>query len=136
MSPTELLEAALAACASVNPEVNAVLQTLPRAARASIKAGLPAGPFSGVPFVIKELVLYAKGVRCDMGSRLAQGYVAGSDTELMARFRRAGLVLAGTTQTPELGYNPTTETVRFGPCAIHGIWRAVPVVQVAVQARQ
>ncbi len=115
VSPAELLDAALAACASVNPEVNAVLQILPRTARASIKAGLPAGPFSGVPFVIKELVLHAKGVRCDMGSRLAQGYVAGSDTELMARFRRAGLMLAGTTQTPELGYNPTTETVLFGP---------------------
>src|SRR5262249_58391969 len=38
-----------------------------------------------------------------------------ADTELMARFRRAGLVLLGTTQTPELGYNPTTETVLFGP---------------------
>src|SRR5262249_57332964 len=43
-----------------------------------------------------------------------------ADTELMARFRRAGLVLVGTTQTPELGYNPTTETVLFGP--VHNPW--------------
>ena len=50
-----------------------------------------------------------------MGSRLAQGYVASDDTELMARFRQAGFILTGTTQTPELGYNPTTETVLFGP---------------------
>src|ERR1039457_353081 len=57
-----------------------------------------------------SLVLHAKGVRCEMGSKLAQGFVPPADTELMARFRRAGLVLAGTTQTPEFGYNPTTET--------------------------
>ncbi|MGH7856726.1 MAG: amidase family protein, partial [Candidatus Binatia bacterium] len=105
----ELAAAALAAVEKVNPKLNAVLQTLADGATAEIRAGLPRGPFTGVPFMIKELVLHAKGVRCDMGSRLAQGFVAPDDTELMARFRRAGLVLAGTTQTPELGYNPTTE---------------------------
>ncbi len=52
-----------------------------------------------------------------------------ADTELMARFRRAGLVLMGTTQTPELGYNPTTETVLFGPVQIRGTSRAAPVVR-------
>ena len=57
-----------------------------------------------------------------MGSRLARGYVASEDSELMARFRRAGFVLTGTTQTPELGYNPTTETVLFGP--VHNPWKA------------
>jgi amidase len=65
-------------------------------------------------------VVHAKNVRFDMGSKLAQGFVAPQDTELMARFRRAGLVLIGTTQTPELGYNPTTETVLFGP--VHNPW--------------
>lgn len=55
-----------------------------------------------------------------MGSKLAQGFVPQTDTELMARFRRAGLVLIGTTQTPELGYNPTTETILFGP--VHNPW--------------
>jgi amidase len=116
----ELLAAALAAIEKVNPKLNAVLQTFPSQAEAEIRNGLPQGPFTGVPFLIKELVLHAKQVRCDMGSKLAQGYVAQADTELMARFRRAGLVLAGTTQTPELGYNPTTETVLFGP--VHNPW--------------
>jgi amidase len=120
VKPEELLEAALSAVEKVNPKINAVLQTLPDQARAAIRQGLPPGPFHGVPFVIKELVLHAKNVRCDMGSRLAQGVVPPEDTELMARFRRAGLVLAGTTQTPELGYNPTTETVLFGP--VHNPW--------------
>lgn len=111
----EVLVAALAAVAKVNPEINAVLQTLPKAARAALKKGMPAGPFTGVPTLIKELVIHAAGVRSDMGSRLAQGFTPRRDTELMARLRRAGLLLIGTTQTPELGYNPTTECMLFGP---------------------
>ena len=120
VKPEDLADAAFAAIEKVNPQLNAVLQTLPDQARAEIRKGLPQGPFAGVPFLIKELVLHAKGVRCDHGSRLAQGFVPAEDTELMARFRRAGLVLVGTTQTPELGYNPTTETVLFGP--VHNPW--------------
>jgi amidase len=120
LTPKELVDAALEAVAKVNPQLNAVLQTLPAQAEAEIRAGLPQGPFTGVPFLIKELVLHAKNVRCDMGSRLAQGFVAPEDTELMARFRRTGLVLVGTTQTPEFGYNPTTETTLFGP--VHNPW--------------
>jgi amidase len=120
VSPQELVTTALQAVEKLNPKLNAVLQTLPRQADAEITAGLPSGPFTGVPFLIKELVLHAKNVRCEMGSKLAQGFVASADSELMARFRRAGLVLIGTTQTPELGYNPTTETVLFGP--VHNPW--------------
>jgi amidase len=120
VSPQELVACAFAAMTKVNGDINAVLQKLPRQATASIAKGLPTAPFMGVPFVIKELVLQAKGVRQDMGSRLAQGTKPAADTELMARFRRAGLVLVGTTQTPELGYNPTTETVLHGP--VHNPW--------------
>ncbi len=120
VSPAELVEAALAASKAVNGDLNAVRQTLPRQARAEAKRVSGDAPFAGVPMMIKELVLHAKGVRSDMGSRLAQGYVAAADTELMARFRRAGLVLVGTTQTPELGYNPTTECTLFGP--VHNPW--------------
>jgi amidase len=120
VTPKELIDAALQAIAKVNPKLNSVLQTLPEMATAEIAAGLPNGPFAGVPFVIKELVLHAKNVRSDSGSRLGQGFIPSADTELMARFRRAGLVLIGTTQTPELGYNPTTETVLFGP--VHNPW--------------
>lgn len=121
VTPEELVSTAVAAIDKVNPRLNAVLQTLAEQASAEARGDLPRGPFRGVPFLIKELVLHAKNVRCDMGSRLAQGYVPENDSELMARFRRAGLVLSGTTQTPELGYNPTTETTLFGP--VHNPWR-------------
>lgn len=120
VKPEELVATALKAIEKLNPKLNAVLQTLPAQAETEIRSGLPQGPFTGVPFLIKELVLHAKNVRCDMGSKLAQGFVAPADTELMARFRRSGLVLVGTTQTPEFGYNPTTETILFGP--VHNPW--------------
>jgi amidase len=120
VSPKELADVALQAAELVNPKLNAILCTLPEQAAGEISGGLPAGPFTGVPFLIKEIVLHAKNVRCEMGSKLAQGFVAPEDSELMARFRRAGLVLIGTTQTPELGYNPTTETTLFGP--VHNPW--------------
>ncbi len=120
LKPSELVEAALQAVAKTNPQINAVLQTLPALARDATAQGVGTRPFAGVPFLIKELVLHAQGVRCDMGSKLAQGFVPEQDTELMPRFRRAGLVLIGTTQTPELGYNSTTETRLFGP--VHNPW--------------
>ncbi|NNL84252.1 MAG: amidase [Myxococcales bacterium] len=120
VKPEELAETAFRAIERINPELNAVLQVLRESALEAISRNLPQGSFRGVPFLIKELVCHAAGVRCEMGSRLSDGYTPSDDTELMARFRRAGLVLVGTTQTPEFGYNPTTETVRFGP--VHNPW--------------
>ena len=80
-------------------------------------------PFSGVPFLIKELVLQAAGAQCRSGSRaFGPDAPAAADSNLMARFRSAGLHLVGTTQTPEMGYNATTETLAFGP--VHNPWKA------------
>ena len=118
----ELVKTAVGAIEKLNPKINAVLQILDDQALQESRGMVVEGPFAGVPFLIKELVLHAKGVRLDMGSRLAQGYIAKEDSELMARFRRAGFILTGTTQTPELGYNPTTETVLFGP--VQNPWKA------------
>ncbi|MCL4738043.1 MAG: amidase [Burkholderiaceae bacterium] len=115
-TPTELSQVASALYRRLNPALNAVLQWLDT----QVPPRDPAAAFYGVPFLIKELVLHAAGVRCDMGSSLTQGIVPEADTELMARFRRAGLCLTGTTQTPELGYSPTTEPRLFGP--VHNPW--------------
>jgi len=111
----ELFETAVAAIERINPQINAVCRTLPSDAEKAMSAGLPSGPFTGVPFLTKELVPHAAGVRCDAGSRLAEGLISPIDSELMARFRRAGFVHVGTTQSPELGYSPTTENRLFGP---------------------
>lgn len=117
VSAAEMAAAAHQAIERANPHLNAVLQVLdPQLAPANTSNGA----FHGVPLLIKELVLHAANIRCDMGSRLAQGVTAPHDTELMARFRRAGFCLVGTTQTPELGYSPTTECTLFG--AVRNPW--------------
>jgi len=115
VNPRELAYAALEGIAKVNPSLNAVVQILSQQAEREIDAGLPDGPFKGVPFLIKELVLHTAGIPCSMGSRLAEGLTFPYDTELMARFRRAGLVTIGTTTTPEFGFNATTEALLYGP---------------------
>ena len=120
VSPKELLEAALTAIEQLNPKLNSVISILADKAEKEIDAGLPEGPFKGVPFLIKEIVLHAANIPVNMGSHLAKGLVLPHDTELMARFRKAGLVTAGTTPTPEFGYNANTEAVLHG--STHNPW--------------
>jgi amidase len=55
VTPDELVAAAFAAVATINPRINAVLQTLPKEAAAEIRAGLPQGPFTGVPLDSRAL---------------------------------------------------------------------------------
>lgn len=114
VSPEQLLEAALAAIAEVNPRINAVINVLADQARRQIAQGLPEGPFTGVPFLVKDIVAHLANVPTRLGSRFTEGLCFPYDTELVARFRRAGLVLAGITATPEFGYNGNTEPVLNG----------------------
>ena len=90
------------------------------------------GPFGGVPFLVKELSV---GARRAVSQRF-QGRLRVRRRSRMNswRFRKAGLHLVRTTQTPEMGYNATTETVAFGPYTIHGRQATVPAVPVAVPA--
>ncbi len=114
VTPTELKDASLEAIERLNPKLNCIVTVLADQAEREIRAGLPQGPFQGVPFVVKELILHAAGVPMHMGSRLAHGLVLPHDTELMARFRKAGLVTLATTTTPEFGFNANTEPVLHG----------------------
>jgi len=115
VTPSELLEAALARMDAVNPKLNAVVRRMEGEARAAIAAGLPEGPFTGVPFLLKDLMAECAGVPLTCGSRFLTGWVPGRDGELVRRYRRAGLVIAGKTNTPELGITPVTEPALFGP---------------------
>lgn len=115
VKPEELVQVALSAIEAVNPALNAVIGLVEGETRATLAKPLPEGPFTGVPFLLKDLVLHMAGVPTDMGSRLFKGMVAPHDTTLMARYRRAGLIPLGRTNAPELGFNATTEPVLHGP---------------------
>jgi amidase len=116
VTATEVLEVACAALDQVNPRLNAVVESLRAEAEQEIRNGLPTGPFTGVPFLIKALGPFYAGKPTSMGSRLFQQYVAPFDSELMARYRRAGLVTLGKTNLPEFGLSFSTEPELYGPC--------------------
>ena len=115
VSPTELLDEALSRTAVVNPQINAIIHLMEGRAREAIAAGLPDGPFRGVPFLLKDLMTAYAGEPMRFGSRLFQNYVPATDEELTRRCRAAGLVIFGKTNTPELGVSNVTEPELFGP---------------------
>ena len=117
LKPEELLEAAIARAEAVNPKINAIVVKLYDQARQAIKDGLPDGPFTGVPFLVKDVFFWMEGVECSEGSRLFQGHKPRRDDTVIERYRRAGLVLFGRTHSPEGGIAAVTES------ALHGITR-------------
>jgi amidase len=115
VSPSELLDEALDRVATHNPQVNAVVSLFEARARAAIAAGLPDGPFTGVPFVLKDLGADVAGEITTSGSRFFADHRPTRSSEVVLRYERAGLVIFGKTNTPEMGLNATTEPLLFGP---------------------
>jgi Asp-tRNA(Asn)/Glu-tRNA(Gln) amidotransferase A subunit family amidase len=114
VSAEELLEEAVSRVERVNPRVNAVVNRLYDLARAAIRAGLPDGPLRGVPFLLKDLHALYQGSVTSNGCRFYCANMADHDTELVARYKRAGTVIFGKTNTPEFGLTITTEPKLFG----------------------
>src|SRR6266508_2155832 len=115
VSPAELLDAAVSRVEARNPELNAVVTRLYDHARAAIAAGLANGPFTGVPYLLKDLGAHYAGAVTSFGSALFKDFVLDHDSEITARLRRAGLVIFGKTNTPEMGLAASTEPRLFGP---------------------
>ncbi len=115
VTPHELLDAALAAIEAQQPALNAVTSIHESLARAAIDAGLPDGPFRGVPLAIKDLATAVAGMPTSNGSALFGPAAEDHDAELVRRYRQAGFVLLAKTNTPEFGLSPSTEPARFGP---------------------
>lgn len=115
VSAIELLEEAIERTERVNPQINAVVQKHYDEARALIDAGLPDGPFKGVPFLLKDLGMMWKGTRTSMGSVLFRDFVAPINSTLTNRYLAAGTVIFGKTNSPEFGSLPVTEPRLFGP---------------------
>jgi len=110
----ELLDVALARAAATDDAIAAVMHVQEPTARAAINAGLPDGPFRGVPFLLKDLGCEAVDFPTSMGSRLFDGYRYGYDSEIFTRLRATGVATFGRTTSPEFGVGPTTEAVVYG----------------------
>ncbi|MGH9395508.1 MAG: amidase [Terriglobia bacterium] len=117
VKPVELVDAAIARIEMLNPRINAVICPLFDRARALAQdeSKLPPGPFRGVPFLIKDILAAYAGVPLTAGSAFLRDHTPEHDSVLVSRLKRAGLVILGKTNTPELGLLPTTEPLLFGP---------------------
>lgn len=109
VSATEVFEAALARIAILEPHLNTIVHPHYDLAKADIDAGLPDGPFTGVPFLIKNTGIAVKGMKMSTGSRLFQDHTDQSDCTLAARYRAAGIVILGKSNTPEFALSFATE---------------------------
>jgi amidase/6-aminohexanoate-cyclic-dimer hydrolase len=114
ITPLELLGAVRQRVEAVNPKINAFCHLFFDRAEAQLKQGLPAGPLGGVPFALKDLGQYLSGTITSAGSRVWKDAVADYDSTLVARYKRAGLVIFGKTNSPELGLTTTTESALYG----------------------
>lgn len=102
---------------AVNGQLNALIHPLHDLARRQIHEGL-SGPLAGVPFLVKDLFQEIEGAPHYMGNRAlkAADHRAPGDSTLVRRWKEAGLVPFGRTNTPELGAKGVTEPEAFGPC--------------------
>jgi amidase len=116
VSPAELVEAAISSIEQHNGALNAVVYKAYDEARRAAAGALPEGPFRGVPFLMKDLGRRVKGWPCSMGSVFAALGPADEDSVLVERYRAAGLVLVGATNTPEFGIPGVTHSERLGLC--------------------
>jgi len=114
VSPSELCEEAIRRIEQLNPKLNAVVTPMYDIARKAVQAGLPEGPFAGVPFLLKDIIDEYAGVPLTMGSKAFRNYVPAQDSEIVVRYKRSGVVILGKTNVPELGLLGITEPILHG----------------------
>jgi amidase len=112
-----LVAESIEAIERLNPSLNAVITPLFDKARAAAESTLPDGPFRGVPMLVKDFVCHTKGDPFFEGMAYLKSpnWQEGEDTFLAQRFREAGFIFVGKTNTSELGMTPDTRPAAFGP---------------------
>ena len=120
VTASEVVEAAIARIEQLDPKINALTYRAFDQARATTAGPLPDGPFTGVPFLLKDMVGTLAGTPTSYGNRMMRQVVSDHDSELVRRYRAAGLVILGKTNTSELGLLPFTEPEAYGPT--HNPW--------------
>ncbi len=120
VSPRELLDEAINRVEQTDAKLNAVNIRMFDQARAEIEKGLPDGPFRGAPWLLKDLGTAYAGVATTYGCAMFRDNVADHDSDLIKRYRRAGLVMFGKTTAPEFGLTTSTESRLYGET--HNPW--------------
>ena len=110
----ECLQAAYERYLAYNPTLNAITHEFYTEARQTIALADTHAPLFGVPFLLKDLMTAYKGKPLTFGSNYLQHYQPSDDCELVKRYKQAGLLIWGKTNTPEFGLSIVTEPALFG----------------------
>jgi len=120
VSPVELVKAHLSRIDDLNPKINAFVQidaerALDQAhiAEQALASGKECGPLHGIPISIKSSI-EVEGLRCEAGTKLRAGHVAGHNAPLVERLKQAGAIVLGVTNTPELLMAWETDNLLYG----------------------
>lgn len=118
LSPVEAVQATIDRIEAMDGQLNAVIHRRFEQALEEAAGDLPEGPFRGVPMMLKDLWPASKGDPFHQGVKALKeaGHRADRDSVIATRYRDAGFVLVGRTNTPELGLSATTEPLSHGPC--------------------
>ena len=118
LSPVEAVQATIDRIEAMDGQLNAVIHRRFEQALDEAAGDLPDGPFRGVPMVLKDLWPTSKGDPFHMGIKAFKeaDHRADRDSVITTRYRDAGFVIVGRTNTPELGLTATTEPLSHGPC--------------------
>ncbi len=114
VSALELVDSAIARLEGAR-ELNVLVHEQFDSARTTAAEPLGDGPLAGVPFLLKDLAEPQAGVPERMGSRALRNHVATETSWTVKRYRAAGLIICGRTNTPEFGNHCATEPALFGP---------------------
>jgi len=121
VKPSELVNCAIQAIEKANPKLNAVVRRLDSMAKKAARGSLPRGPFTGVPFLLKDLTHSLANVPTNCGSRFFKGWTRNYDSEMVKRWKAAGFIIVAKTNTPEAGSSGSCEPVANGPT--HNPWK-------------
>jgi amidase len=114
VSALELVDAAIERLEGAR-ELNVLVHRQFETAREAAAGPLGDGPLAGVPFLLKDLAEPQAGVPERMGSRALRDHIAQHTAWSVNRYRAAGLIILGRTNTPEFGNHCATEPSLSGP---------------------
>lgn len=114
ISSLEVCEEAIRRAENLNPGLNAIITKTYELAREMSRNPVLSAPFSGVPFLLKDAHHDLKGFPMSCGSRLLIDCHPQYDAEIVSRFKKAGVIILGKTNTPEFQFAYVTEPKAFG----------------------
>jgi amidase len=117
VSPVEAVQASIDRIQKLDGELNAVVTERFERALDDAAGDIPDGPFKGVPFILKDLWTSSANEPMHLGNKALKeiNYISPVESDLARRYREAGFIVVGRSNTPEFGLVGTTEPESYGP---------------------